>query len=201
MHTEMIIIFGIIAFIIGSSLIAYNSSVNKKIAYDLFAKNNCSVTYKFENLLIDENNKKWAVKGVNYLFSYDDISDYEYVENGNSYRRNSLMAQAITNSVTSQQINNMYVTIYTKVPNYPKVSVYLITTPISTNSMTYNLCKSNAETLIGRLKQMIPNDDLDKPNALSVSAADEIAKYKSLLDNGAITQEEYDKKKIELLNL
>ena len=35
----------------------------------------------------------------------------------------------------------------------------------------------------------------------NVSAADEIRKYKELLDMGAITQEEYDAKKKQLLNL
>ena len=34
-----------------------------------------------------------------------------------------------------------------------------------------------------------------------VSAADEILKYKQLLDAGVITQEEFDKKKAELLGL
>lgn len=34
-----------------------------------------------------------------------------------------------------------------------------------------------------------------------ISSADELKKYKELLDSGAITQEEYDKKKKELLNL
>ncbi len=33
----------------------------------------------------------------------------------------------------------------------------------------------------------------------SISVADELLKYKQLLDTGAITQEEYDKKKQELL--
>lgn len=33
------------------------------------------------------------------------------------------------------------------------------------------------------------------------SKADELKKYKELLDSNAITQEEYDKKKKELLNL
>ena len=33
------------------------------------------------------------------------------------------------------------------------------------------------------------------------SNADEIKKYKELLDNGTITQEEFDKKKKQLLNL
>ena len=35
----------------------------------------------------------------------------------------------------------------------------------------------------------------------TISNADELKKYKELLDSGAITQEEYDKKKKELLNL
>lgn len=43
-------------------------------------------------------------------------------------------------------------------------------------------------------------DEIGK-SAKSVSAADEIAKYKDLLDSGAITQEEFDAKKKQLLGL
>lgn len=43
-------------------------------------------------------------------------------------------------------------------------------------------------------------DEIGK-SAKSASAADEIAKYKDLLDSGAITQEEYDAKKKQLLGL
>ena len=39
-----------------------------------------------------------------------------------------------------------------------------------------------------------------KANETSVSMADELIKYKNLLDTGAITQEEFDKKKAQLLN-
>ena len=37
--------------------------------------------------------------------------------------------------------------------------------------------------------------------AIQVSAADELKKYKELLDMGAITQEEFDAKKKQLLGL
>ena len=39
-----------------------------------------------------------------------------------------------------------------------------------------------------------------KTNETSVSMADELIKYKNLLDTGVITQEEFDKKKAQLLN-
>ena len=39
-----------------------------------------------------------------------------------------------------------------------------------------------------------------KTNETSASIADELIKYKNLLDTGAITQEEFDKKKAQLLN-
>jgi len=42
----------------------------------------------------------------------------------------------------------------------------------------------------------------DSPTSVTnMSTADEIAKFKKLLDDNVITQEEFDKKKIELLNL
>ena len=39
-----------------------------------------------------------------------------------------------------------------------------------------------------------------KTNETSTSVADELIKYKNLLDAGAITQEEFDRKKAQLLN-
>ena len=39
-----------------------------------------------------------------------------------------------------------------------------------------------------------------KTNETSMSVADELIKYKNLLDAGAITQEEFDRKKAQLLN-
>ena len=41
----------------------------------------------------------------------------------------------------------------------------------------------------------------ERPEASTFSAPEEIAKYKELLDNGAITQEEYEAKKKQLLGI
>lgn len=41
----------------------------------------------------------------------------------------------------------------------------------------------------------------DNAASTPISAADELMKYKNLLDSGAITQEEYESKKKQLLGL
>lgn len=46
-----------------------------------------------------------------------------------------------------------------------------------------------------------PEENLQKKSKSSLSVADEIKKYKELLDMNAITEEEFEKKKKELLNL
>lgn len=48
-------------------------------------------------------------------------------------------------------------------------------------------------------KQMRTRKNETKPES-TISVADELLKYKQLLDMGALTQEEFDKKKAELLN-
>lgn len=58
-------------------------------------------------------------------------------------------------------------------------------------------------------KTLVQNDDTSTPDKKSVESvtskktdtADEIAKYKQLLDDGVITQEEFDAKKKQLLGL
>ena len=61
----------------------------------------------------------------------------------------------------------------------------------------------NAE--VKKIKEFIEDRIFNKVNSNQsiegISVADEIIKYKQLLDNGIITQEEFDAKKKELLNL
>lgn len=73
---------------------------------------------------------------------------------------------------------------------------------VSTSSgvIRFRFIKNNFE-IHSEISKLLNNrqdtNGFKKPS--NTSAADEIKKYKELLDNGAITQEEYDKKKKELL--
>lgn len=60
---------------------------------------------------------------------------------------------------------------------------------------------SKTNRLLGDLKNILKANQTQKTNATTgPSVSDELTKYKALLDNGAITEEEYNLKKIQLLN-
>ena len=63
----------------------------------------------------------------------------------------------------------------------------------------FGLNRKNAEKVIGMFKEIVENlGQYEKKETVSV--ADELLKFKKLLDMDAITKEEYDKKKKELLD-
>lgn len=69
---------------------------------------------------------------------------------------------------------------------------------------TFNICvdKIQAKNILSHIQQALDSVKLatETPSS-SISGADEILKYKSLLDSGIITQEEFDSKKKQLLGL
>lgn len=71
------------------------------------------------------------------------------------------------------------------------------------NTITFNTLNNlKAEEIKKYLENLILNKNAPQPTIISSSSnADEIKKYKELLDMGAITEEEFDQKKKQLLNI
>lgn len=200
----LLILVGAIALVVYLSNISAKASANaKNITENLISENGLDITTKIGTFMIDENKKKWFIHGVNYLFEYGDIIDFKYSETGGQIANASVASKTLYGTAITSQISGMSVVIHTKVQQYPALYVHLISnTVVKTDSMLYRLSKSNAETLIAKLTQITANNTNNISTAANNnSAADEIAKYKSLLDSGAITQDEYDKKKKELLGI
>lgn len=179
------LIFFLVAVIIIAVCIGAISSQNKAKSetQNLFTSNNCTPTLRVYNFALDEKNKRWAVDDYNYLFYIDDIINYEVVEE----------------KINASQITALYILVKTKVSGYSAVRIYVHQGKLDLNSATYRLSKLGVENLVAKLDQLTHKEEAAP--AQNTSVADEIAKYKSLLDSGAITQEEYDAKKKELLNL
>lgn len=203
------IIIGILAVVkfVKDTKKAINTPVEEKFpALKNFKDAGYNVTRFDRNILIDEQNQKWAcVDNANVpIMDFSDIVDVELVENGIKYKsENGVLraaaggalfgaAGAIVGASTAnrtQKASQIYVVVYTKNLSFPTIRFDVTR-------------RTEAEKLVGVVNAMgsisAGSQSDSKPVA---SAADEIAKYKSLLDSGAITQEEYDKKKSELLNL
>ncbi|MCE0665151.1 SHOCT domain-containing protein, partial [Clostridioides difficile] len=81
--------------------------------------------------------------------------------------------------------------------------IYLINSKISTNSSLYKESYNYAQEILSTLSIITSSKSIEdkKEESMCNSTADEILKYKNLLDMEAITQEEFDAKKKELLNL
>ena len=92
----------------------------------------------------------------------------------------------------------------------PKVFVNLIFKEIDKDKKAYGQAFLTAQKILSILEFICHKDDPaavapeigEKQETTGIhSPADEIKKYKELLDMGAITQEEYDAKKAKLLDL
>ncbi|MGC3054072.1 SHOCT domain-containing protein, partial [Enterococcus faecalis] len=78
------------------------------------------------------------------------------------------------------------------------VKYMLITTETKTDSMFGKGLMDKYNELIAKLDQILKTNSRNKDNTV-LSSADEIRKFKGLLDVGIITKQEFEIKKRELL--
>lgn len=199
-----------------------NRQNNKKLMESGFTPN-----IKIAGLQIDEQHGLWNKSGMNMTLKLSEIIDCEVIEDGISYKSDHGVLRAVVGgalfgstgaiigamtSSSSEQINKMYVCIHTDNPILPKINIELISQPTSKNSSLYKMNKSSAESIISYIdklsgfsfKKQSSNTSIMDKNATKtsdLSNADELAKYKKLLDEGAISEEEYASVKRRLLNL
>lgn len=177
-------------------------------------------TRKIQKYLeIDENNMLWKLPSYrNIIFCYDDIISFELLENGQAITKGGLGRAvvggalfggvgAIVGGVTGkkkikQEINEYRIKIITKHFFYPQVFInFLIAGKMKSDSILYKSYAQNAQSVLSMLS-IIQNSVSEKDNSSTeLSTADEILKFKKLLDDGIITKDEFDKKKTQLLNL
>ena len=167
---------------------------------------------------LDENNKLWKVpcSFPNLVFSYDDIISYELLQDCQSITKGSLGSAIVGGAVlggvgaivgsnigskkTKQVISEYRIKIVTNNICFPEIYInFLATGKIKSNSLLYKTYTGYAQRVLSLLDIITNNSSLTVDSSTSV--ADEIKKYKNLLDEGIITQEEFDTKKKQLLNL
>ena len=176
----------------------------------------------------DENNRKWFIPdgifgGVKkpIIYSFDDIIAFELLEDGNSITKGGIGRAiaggllfggvgAIVGATTGKRKTKSTCTklqIKITVNNMKASAVYinLISGETKTDGFMYRTAYSSAQNILSVLQIICENNKLTHEttsnNVSTVNSVDEILKYKGLLDQGIITQEEFDAKKKQLLDL
>lgn len=180
------------------------------------------------DLKIDDNSKTWILPfNKNYkennveVFNFSDIIDYELNEDGETITKGGLGTAvvggalfggvgAIVGGGLSKKnkaiVNRMYIRVSLSNKWVKNLSIYLINTETKKDGLHYRNVKSNADKMISLFDFMVKQNQYNNNNNNIVAAntntstADELIKLKSLLDNGILTQAEFDIEKAKLIN-
>lgn len=171
-----------------------------------------------EYIFFDDENKMFMVPNItgyddNIYFAYDEIINYEVIENGETRYKGGIGDTIITGAlfgmvgIAANELNkdpeklcNKYQIKITLKNGYMEtLYIDLIDSSVSYDSYRYKRACNAAERIINKIGEITGVKEEKLENEVNYSVADEIKKFKELLDMGAITQEEYDKKKKELL--
>ena len=179
---------------------------------------------------INENTKQFAIgKGLltnfknSTIYDFDDIIDFELLEDGTTITKGGLGRAtvggllfggvgAIVGGVTggkkaSTKCTSLQVKITVNNINAPAEYIKLISSTVDKKSSLYKAAYQNAQEILSLLQLICSQRETDNPVGSTntpvqdVSAADEIRKFKALMEEGIITEEEFLAKKKQLLGL
>lgn len=187
-------------------------------------------TKKIANILELDENKRQVIfhtgffggRGNSNVYNYSDIVAFELLENGSSITKGGLggavaggllfggvgaIVGGITGGKKSNGVcNSLKIKITINNISNPAVYINLINTQTKTDSFTYKTLYKSAQDALSTLQIICDTIESEKANITISqsnipSVADEILKFKKLLDDGVITQEEFDAKKKQLLGV
>lgn len=195
----------------------------KETATGVTNKENFHITKKIGSyLLIDEKNKKWRIgyfqNSKNIIYSYSDILGVELLEDDENILMNGGVGRAVVGGTIfggvgavvgaatgSKKIkktcNSLKIKITTNNISNPTEYITFVKIKTLKSSFAYKQAYTNAHNCISALQIMMKDTATNNTEIASqLSPADELLKFKNLLDSGAITQEEFDAQKTKLLN-
>lgn len=171
----------------------------------------------FGVVIFDDMAKKVVVKGTfNSIFiDYKDIVAAEILENGNSIQKSGIGGAAmgavllgpigaVAGGLMGRKKENVCESLKIKITTKNNISnaifIPFITAQTKIDGFMYKTNSKNCQEVMSVLEVIISENESDKANSgASSTIADELIKYKQLLDSGAITEKEYNSIKRKLL--
>ena len=175
-----------------------------------------------DHLMVDEANRLWSLaagsfkkKAVGFVYSFDDVEEYELNEDGESVTKGGLGRAAagglllggvgavvggVTGSKKTKGVCTKMDIVISIKDQYIKLPMHLIAGQTKRKSIVYKAAQQNATNIIEYLDKVTaveePAVEVHQENN---SVADELKKYADLKAAGAISEDEYNDIKNKLL--
>lgn len=175
-------------------------------------------TKTFKKMLsVDANHKLWMYGTSNIVFNFNDVVSYELIQDGESITKGGVGRAvaggilfggvgAVVGGLTGKkkvvtEIKEYALNVVTKNEFFPKILInFLTVTSTKSNSIIFKTAQANSQNIMAEFDLMIESTNSSEKD-IQLSSADELRKFKNLLDDGIITQAEFDLKKKQLLEL
>lgn len=180
-----------------------------------------TVTQSIGNIFMaDEQNHLWRIQDQfglhkSTIHRFEDIIDYELLEDGDLQTKGGLgsalagglafgaagaiVGTSVGKKKTTANCSSMSIKITLNSMNAPVENINLLQMKVSKTSAAYKKAYAQAQEVLSLLKIITSSAKKNEAAETATSVADEILKFKNLLDAGIITQEEFEKKKQQLL--
>lgn len=173
-------------------------------------------------LQLDEDKKLFKFGKSEECFNFSELVNFELNVDGESITSGGLGRAvaggmifggigAVVGGVTGGKkskstVNNMYIRVSINNRWIKQERIDLLKTETKKNSFVYKVTKTTADEIISLLETIVNQNEINNVNENNQqqqfqSSADEILKYKQLMDAGIITTEEFETKKKQLLGI
>ena len=211
-----------IKLLISNENIKREFEINNQNALQIFKSTKEIGSY----LKIDEQAEKWLIPDGFWgnikravVHSYDEILGYELLEDGGSVAKGGLgravagglilgPAGAVIGGITGKKkskgtCSSLEIKITLNNMETPTEYIELISSETSRSSFIYKSAFKSAQEILSILQVICESNNCNasEQQTQPSSSADEIMKFKNLLDQGIITKEEFELKKKQLLGI
>lgn len=199
-----------------------NSLIESKNNKELYS--NFVATKTTGYFIADEKNKLWIIPGkkgvIPKVYKFTDIVNYELLEDGETITKGGGLGRAIAGGIlfggvgavvggvtggrkSKELINSLRIKITIKNNRTPELYINLITMKTKSTSMLYKLSYEGAQSVLSILDLIADENKTgnDTPSGSNISVADELIKLKKLVDQGVITEEDFNLQKDKLINM
>lgn len=182
--------------------------------------------FRNARLLIDTKRKQFIYalgKDYSSIIEFKDIINYEVYEDGNSVVKGSVgraliggaffgLTGAIIGSSGKRKVSNYCYSLKLLIRindiDNPQIEITFINSQVEKDSSTYKNCIKSLQEISSYFEYMINSKTLEKPKTLPVekpqaeskSKKEQLLELKELFEEGLITEEDYNKKKQDILN-